>query len=326
MRCSQRLAECESKGTKPQLGPQTPRIPCRQRTAMAAAADLNMQASPSRPVTPPMPVRRTDELQLAFLERRQKYTETAAAELRKWEEEEAACKQAIQRQLEEAEEARQQAAAEAAATTRLQQRQVEASQTQARYQAAMDLLTEESTYRNVLQQQHFRAIEEQEEPTEDERNRETTTVLIENLLYTCNCQQRELLAMRQIFIRHKGMIKAMDKKIVDLQAANSILQAADSQQQAINDRLQTFVNAGLARLSAVESTGGAVSDCSPALAAQTKQFDEWINHIVASLGNISKFARASTAVSCRRSTTKFNNEQLLSSRMEDAELQDREVR
>ncbi|GBG69725.1 hypothetical protein CBR_g4555 [Chara braunii] len=71
-------------------------------------------------------------------------------------------------------------------------------------------------------------------------------------------------------------------------------EAADSQQQAINDRQQDSVDAGIARLSAVESTGGGISDSSPALAAQAKQLDERINHLVASLGDISKFAGTST--------------------------------
>ncbi|GBG85008.1 hypothetical protein CBR_g39472 [Chara braunii] len=222
------------------------------------------------------------------------YSETTAAELSKWEEEEAARQQEIQRQLAEAEAARQQAAAEAAADARLQQQQVEASQNQVRYPATMELANEEATYRRLLQQQHFRANEEQEEPTEDERNKEATTVLMENLLYMCNWQQRELLAMQQVFIRHKTMFKAMDKKIATLQAEISTLQAANSQQQTINDQLQSDVSMGLARLSAVASTGSAVADCSPALAAQAKQLEEQINHVVASLGDISKFAGALT--------------------------------
>ncbi|GBG79349.1 hypothetical protein CBR_g29499 [Chara braunii] len=51
---------------------------------------------------------------------------------------------------------------------------------------------------------------------------------------------------------------------------------------------------GLACLSVVESTGSAVSDCSPALAAQAKQLEERINHVAASLGDISKFVGLST--------------------------------
>ncbi|GBG90896.1 hypothetical protein CBR_g51404 [Chara braunii] len=210
------------------------------------------------------------------------------------EKENAARREAIRLQQEAEQAARQQAAADSAAAARQQQQQLEASQTQARFQAAMNLLHEEAAYGRVLRQEHFRATEEQEEPTEDERNRETTAVLIENLLYTCNWQQRELLAMRQVLIRHEGNFKAMDQNITALQADTGVLQAADSQQQAINDRLQNSVDAGMAPLSAVESTDGAVSDSSPALAAQAKQLDERINHIVASLGDISKFAGAST--------------------------------
>ncbi|GBG66189.1 hypothetical protein CBR_g57068 [Chara braunii] len=200
MRRSQRLAERGSKRTQPQQGPKSPRIPWKRRTTMAEAADANTQDSPKRPVTPPMPVQQADETQLAFLERLQLYTETAAAELRKWEQEEAARWQAAQCQLAEAEAARQRAAAEAAAAARLQQQQVEASQNQ----------------------------------------------------------------------------------------------AACSHQQTTNDQLQTSVSTGLAQLSAVESTGSAVSECSPALAAQTKQLEERINHVVASLGDISKFVGTST--------------------------------
>ncbi|GBG88228.1 hypothetical protein CBR_g46795 [Chara braunii] len=100
--------------------------------------------------------------------------------------------------------------------------------------------------------------------------------------------------MRHILIRHEGNFKAMDQNITALQADTGMLQAADSQQQAINDRLQDSVDAGMARLSAVESTGGTVSDSSPALAAQAKQLDDRINHLVTSLGDISKFAGAST--------------------------------
>ncbi|GBG60131.1 hypothetical protein CBR_g3375 [Chara braunii] len=287
----------ESKTAKPQQGSKAPQIPRKRRTAMAAAAgyaDSNMPGSPKRPVPPPVPVQRADEDALAFLERLQQYTETNATELRTWEKENAARREAIRLQQEAEQAARQQAAADSAAAARQQQQQLEASQTQARFQAAMNLLNEEAAYGRVLRQQHFRTTEEQEEPTEDERNRETTAVLIENLLYTCNWQQRELLAMRQVLIRHEGNFKAMDQQITALQADTSMLQAADSQQQAINDRLQDTVDAGMARLSAVESTGSAVSDRSPALATLAKQLDERINHSVASLGDISKFAGALT--------------------------------
>ncbi|GBG90555.1 hypothetical protein CBR_g50898 [Chara braunii] len=222
---------------------------------------------------------------LAFLEL-QLDSETTAAELSKWEEEEAAHQQEIQRQLAEAEAARQQAA-------RLQQQQVEASRHQARYQAKMDLARDEATYGRLLRRQHFQETEERAEPTEEESNREGTTVLMENLLYTCNWQQRELLATRQIFIRHETTFKALDKKIATLQAEISTLHAANSQQQTLNDQLQTDVSMGLAQLSAAASTGSAVVDCSPALAAQAKQLEERINHLVASLGDISKFAGAS---------------------------------
>ncbi|GBG63253.1 hypothetical protein CBR_g37339 [Chara braunii] len=265
--------------------------------AAAGHADSNMPGSPKRPVPPPVPVQRADEDALTFLERLQQYTETNATELRTWEKENAARREAIRLQQEAEQAARQQAAADSAAAARQQQQQLEARQTQARFQAAMNLLNEEAAYGRVLRQQHFRATEEQEEPTEDERNRETTAVLIENLLYTCNWQQRELLAMLQVLIRHEGNFKAMDQHITALQADTGMLQAADSQQQAINDRLQDSVDAGMARLSAVESTGGAVTDSSPALAAQAKQLDERINHIVASLGDISKFAGTSTVSS-----------------------------
>ncbi|GBG67681.1 hypothetical protein CBR_g810 [Chara braunii] len=44
----------------------------------------------------------------------------------------------------------------------------------------------------------------------------------------------------------------------------------------------------------VDSTGSAVADCSPALAAQAKQLEERINSVVASLGDISTFAGTST--------------------------------
>ncbi|GBG62958.1 hypothetical protein CBR_g34658 [Chara braunii] len=294
MRRSQRLAERGSARAKPQEEPKTPRIPRRRRTTMAATADDNAQASPKRPVTPPIPVQQTDEPLLAFLKRLQIYSETTAAELSKWEEEEAARQQEIQRQLAEAEAARQQAAAEAAAAARLQQQQVEASQNQARYQATMELANDEAMYRSVLRQQHFRANEEQEESTEDERNKEATTVLMENLLCTCNWQEGELLAMRQVFIRQETTFKALDKKIATLQTEISTLHAANSQQQTLNDQLQTDVSMRLAQLSAAASTGSAVVDCSPALAAHAKQLKERINHMVASLGDISKFAGAST--------------------------------
>ncbi|GBG86096.1 hypothetical protein CBR_g40998 [Chara braunii] len=246
---------------------------------MPATTDANAQASPKRPVTPPIPVQQADEMQLAFLKRLQLYSETTAAELSKWEEEEATRQQAIQRQLAEAEAARQQAAAEAAAAARLQQQQVEASQNQARYLATMELANEEATYWRILRQQHFRANEEQEEPTEEERRKEEIAVLME-LLYTCNWQQRELLAMRQTLIRHEATLRTQEQRITALQNANS--------------QLQTTVGTGLARLSAVESTGSAVADCSPALAAQAKQLEERINHVVACLGDISKFVGATT--------------------------------
>ncbi|GBG78892.1 hypothetical protein CBR_g28607 [Chara braunii] len=297
MRRSQRLADRKSKAAKPQQGPKALQIPRRRRTAMAAAAghaDSNMPGSPKRLVPPPVAVQRADEDALTFLESLQQYTEANATELRTWEKENAARREAIRLQQEAKQAARPQAAADSAAAARQQQQQLEASQTQARFQAAMNLLNEEAAYDTVVRQQHFRATEEQEEPTEEERNRETTAVLIENLLYTCNWQQRELLAMRQVLIRHEGNFKAMDQHITALQADTGILQAADSQQQAINDRLQDSVDAGMAQLSVVESTGGAVSDSSPALAAQAKQLDERINHIVTSLGDISKFAGTST--------------------------------
>ncbi|GBG87999.1 hypothetical protein CBR_g46370 [Chara braunii] len=170
---------------------------------------------------------------------------------------------------------------------KLQQQQVEASQNQARYQTTMDLAKDEATYRRLLRRQHFQATEDQEEPTEEESNKESTAVLMENLLYTCNWKQRKLLAMRQIFIRYEATFRTQEQKITALQNANS-------QQQAINDQLQTTVSTRLAQLSAVESTGSAAVDCSPTLAAQAKQLEERINHIVASLGDISKFAGAST--------------------------------
>ncbi|GBG87766.1 hypothetical protein CBR_g45922 [Chara braunii] len=210
----------------------------------------------------------------------QLYSETTAAELRKWEQEEAARQQAIQRQMAEAEAACQQAAAEAAAAARLQQQQVEESQNQARYQATMELANEEATYRRILRQQHFRANEEQEEPTEEERSKEEIAVLMEHMLYTCNSQECELLAMRQTFIRHEATFRTQEQKITALQNANS--------------QLQTTVSTGLARVSAVESTSSAVADCSPALAAQAKQLEERINHVVTSLGDISTFAGTST--------------------------------
>ncbi|GBG76907.1 hypothetical protein CBR_g23121 [Chara braunii] len=115
---------------------------------------------------------------------------------------------------------------------------------------------------------------------------------MENLL--CNWQQRELLVMRQIFIRYEATFRSINLKIAALQAENSTLQAANSQQQTINDQLQTTVITGLARLSAIESTGSAVPDCSLAFAAQAKQLEERINHVVASLGDISTFVGTST--------------------------------
>ncbi|GBG61903.1 hypothetical protein CBR_g26067 [Chara braunii] len=281
---------------------------------MAATAGDNAQASPKRPVTPPVPVQQDDEPLLAFLKRLQLYSETTAAELSKWEEEEAARQQEIQRQLAEAEAARQQAAAEAAAAAWLQQQQVEASQHQARYQATMDLARDEATYCRLLRRQHFHETEEREEPTEEESNKEGIAVLMENLLYTCTWQQRELLAIRQVFICHETTFKAMDKKITTLQAENSIVHAANNQQQTLNSQQQTLnhqlqadVSMGLAQLSAAAPTGSAVVDCSPALAAQAKQLEQRINHTVASLGDISKFAGA---------TTVSNQLQTLSDRIE----------
>ncbi|GBG85561.1 hypothetical protein CBR_g40199 [Chara braunii] len=151
----------------------------------------------------------------------------------------------------------------------------------------MELANVEAKYRRVLRQQHFQANEEQEEPTEEERSKEEIAVLMENMLYTCNWQQRELLAMRQIFIRYEASFRTQEQKITALQNANS-------QQQAINDQLQTSVSSRLARLSAIESMGSATVDCSPTLSAQAKQLEERINHMVASLGDISKFVGAST--------------------------------
>ncbi|GBG71167.1 hypothetical protein CBR_g8469 [Chara braunii] len=151
----------------------------------------------------------------------------------------------------------------------------------------MDLAKDEAKYRRLLRRQHFQATEEREEPTEEESDKESTTVLMENLLYTCNWQQHELLAMKQIFIRYETTFRTQDQKIVALQTANR-------DQQAINDQLQTTVSTGLARLCAIESTGSAVVDCSPTLATQAKQLEERINHAVASLGDISKFVGAST--------------------------------
>ncbi|GBG83093.1 hypothetical protein CBR_g36711 [Chara braunii] len=158
----------------------------------------------------------------------------------------------------------------------------------------MDLARDEATYGRLRRRQHFQETEEQEESTEEERDKEGTTVLMENLLYTCNWQQRELLAMRQVFIRHETTFKALDKKILTVQAEISTLHAANSQQQTLNNQLQTDASMGLAQLSATASTGSAVVDCSPALAAQAKQLEERINHMVASLGDINKFAGAST--------------------------------
>ncbi|GBG80317.1 hypothetical protein CBR_g30685 [Chara braunii] len=158
----------------------------------------------------------------------------------------------------------------------------------------MDLAHDEATYSRLLRRQHFQETEEREEPTEEESNKEGTAVLMENLMYTCNWQQRELLAMRQVFIRHETTFKALDKKIATLLAEISTLHAVISQQQTLNDQLQTDVSMGLAQPSAAASTGSAVVDCSPALAAQAKQLEERINRAVASLNDISKFAGAST--------------------------------
>ncbi|GBG79193.1 hypothetical protein CBR_g28910 [Chara braunii] len=235
-----------------------------------------------------------DETLLAFLDRLHQYSETTAADLRKWEEEEAAHQQEIKRQQAEAAAARQQAAAEAAAAARLQQQQLEADQNQARYQATMDLARDEATYVRLLRQQHFQETEEQDRPTEEEKDKEGTAVLMETLLYTCNWQQRELLATRQVLIRHETTLKAMDKRIATLQAENSSLHAANSQQQTLNHQLQADVSNGVAQLSAAALTGSAAVDCSPALAAQAKQLEERVNYLVASLGDISKFAGAST--------------------------------
>ncbi|GBG81140.1 hypothetical protein CBR_g31816 [Chara braunii] len=254
---------------------------------MAESADSNAPNSPKRPVTPPMPVQQADETQLAFFERLKVYSETTAAELRKWEEEEAARQQATQRQLAEAEAARKRAATEAAAAARLQQQQLEASQNQVRYQATLDLSSGEATYGRLLRKQHFHATAKKEEPTDADNDKEGIAILMENLLYTCNWQQRELLAIRQVLIRHEATLKPMDQKIATLQSAQSV-------QQDINDQLQDNVSTGMARLSAVESLGCTVPDSSPALAAQAKQLEERINHLVASLGDISKFAGAST--------------------------------
>ncbi|GBG83823.1 hypothetical protein CBR_g37623 [Chara braunii] len=235
--------------------------------------------SPKRPVPPPLPVQQADELLLAFLDRLQKYSETTAAEQRKWEEEEAARQQEIQRQLAEAEAARQQA---------------EADQNQARYQATMDLTRDEATYGRLLRRQHFHETEERQEPTTEEADKEGIAVLMESLLYTCNWQQRELLATRQVLIRHETTLKAVDNRITSLQAENRTLHAANSQQQTLNHQLQADVSNGLAQLSAAASTGSAAVDCSPALTAQAKRLEEPVNHLVASLGHISKFAGAST--------------------------------
>ncbi|GBG87823.1 hypothetical protein CBR_g45979 [Chara braunii] len=225
----------------------------------------------------------------AVLEKDKQYSETTTAELRKWEEEEAARQQEIQRQLAEAEAARQQDATEAATATRLQQQQVEASQN-----PTMDLARDEATYARLLRRQHFQETEEQEEPTDEERDKEGTAVLMETLLYTCTWQQCELLAMRQVLIRHETTLKAMDKRIATLQTENSTLHAANSQQRTLNHQLQADVSMGLAQLSAAASTGSAAVDCRPALAAQAKQLEERINHLVASLGDTSKFAGALT--------------------------------
>ncbi|GBG64364.1 hypothetical protein CBR_g41564 [Chara braunii] len=194
------------------------------------------------------------------------YSETTATELHKWEEEEAARQQGIQRQQAEAAAARQRAAAEAAAAAQLQQQQLEVDQNQARYQATMALARDEATYVKLLRQQHFQETEEQDRPTEEERDKEGTAVLMETLLYTCNWQQRELLATRQVLIRHETTLKAMDKRIVSLQARNSTLHAANSQQQILNSQqqtlntqLQTDVSTGLAQASAAAPTGSAAT-------------------------------------------------------------------
>ncbi|GBG61027.1 hypothetical protein CBR_g18622 [Chara braunii] len=165
----------------------------------------------------------------------------------------------------------------------------------------MDLARDEATYARLLQRQHFQETEEQEQPTDEERDKEGTAVLMETLLYTCNWQQRELLAMRQVFIGHETTFKALNKKIAALQAENSTLHATNSQQQilngqqqTLNHQLQTDVGMGLAQLSAAAPTGSAAVDCGPALAAQAKQLEERINHLVASLGDINKYAGAST--------------------------------
>ncbi|GBG67447.1 hypothetical protein CBR_g582 [Chara braunii] len=257
-------------------------------------ARKNAPTSPKRPVPPPLPVQQADEPLLAFLDRLQKYSETTAAEQRKWEEEEAARQQEIQRQLAEAEAGCQQAAAEAAAAARLQQQQVEADQNQGRYQATMDLTRDEATYGRLLRRQHFHETQERQEPTTEEADKVGIAVLMENLLNTCNWQQRELLAMRQVLIRHETTLKAMDNRITSLQAENRTLHAANSQQQTLNHQLQADVSNGLAQLSAAASTGTATVDCSPALTAQAKQLEERVNHLLASLGDISKFAGVST--------------------------------
>ncbi|GBG80720.1 hypothetical protein CBR_g31176 [Chara braunii] len=194
---------------------------------------------------------------------------------------------AIQRQLAEAKAAHHQAAIEVAAAAQLQQQQTKASQNKVRYQATTELANEEATYRRVFRQQHFHANEEQEELTEEKRSKEAIAVLMENVLYTCNWQQRELLAMRQIFVRYETTFQTLEQKITALQTANS-------DQQAINNQLQTTVSTRLARLSGVESTGSAVAGCSPALAGQAKQLEARINHVVTSLGDISKLVGTST--------------------------------
>ncbi|GBG67122.1 hypothetical protein CBR_g81546 [Chara braunii] len=158
----------------------------------------------------------------------------------------------------------------------------------------MDLARDEATYARLLRRQHFQETEGQERPTDEERDKEGTAILMETLLYTCNWQQRELLAMPQVLIRHETTHKAMDKRIATLLTENSIRHAANSQQQTLNHQLQTNVSMGWAQLSAAASTGSAAVDCSPALAAQAKQLEERINHLVTSLGDISKFAGAST--------------------------------
>ncbi|GBG82793.1 hypothetical protein CBR_g36324 [Chara braunii] len=122
--------------------------------------------------------------------------------------------------------------------------------------------------------------------------------------------------MRQVFICHETTFKALDKKIATMQAEISTPHAANSQQETLNDQLQTDVSMGLAQLSAAASTGSAVAHCSPALAAQAKQLEERINHAVASLGDISKFAGASTVSKFAGASTVSNQLQMLSNRIQ----------